>query len=192
MASLFGAATPTGEAFRHCAALAEPSWPLHAYSRRSTTHHADFRDPAAFRPDGEAERGDLDQLQAHLVNAPSSNSWPETTGAIGRPGPHCLLLLVGPHRRYAASSFDRQLVGSLTSAEEQLLSTCRHLQVSCRILQPTLIYGQVGPYSDRNLSRLLQLLPSAALLPAPTGLRRRSRPAAGGGGRPPGSAAPSL
>ena len=51
---LFGAATPTGEAFRHSAALAEPSWPLYAYSRCSTTHPADFRDPAAFRPDGEA------------------------------------------------------------------------------------------------------------------------------------------
>ena len=59
-------------------------------------------------------------------------------------------------------------------AEEQLLATCHRLQVSCRILQPTLIYGQVGRYQDRNLSRLLQLLRRLPLLPLPahTGLRQ--------------------
>jgi hypothetical protein len=41
-------------------------------------------------------------------------------------------------------------------------------------LQPTLIYGQAGPYADRNLSRLLQLLRRLPCLPLPaeTGLRQ--------------------
>ena len=158
---LFGAATPTGEAFRHCAARAEPSWPLHAYSRRSATHPADFRDPAAFRPAGEAGStaiwisfGPIWLLAPFLEQL--ARVHPERlAGLRGLIACSSSSVLT---KRYAANGFDRQLVGSLTSAEEQLLSTCRHLQVSCRILQPTLIYGQVGPYSDRNLSRLLQLL----------------------------------
>jgi hypothetical protein len=54
------------------------------------------------------------------------------------------------------------------------LAICSRLQVPCRILQPTLIYGQVGPYGDRNLSRLLQLLRRLPCLPLPaeTGLRQ--------------------
>jgi len=46
--------------------------------------------------------------------------------------------------------------------------------VSCRILQPTFIYGQVGPYGDRNLSRLLQLVRRIPCFPLPseTGLRQ--------------------
>ncbi|WP_186517642.1 hypothetical protein [Synechococcus sp. PROS-9-1] len=42
------------------------------------------------------------------------------------------------------------------------------------ILQPTLIYGKVGVYGDRNLSRLLQQLCRLPVLPLPaeTGLRQ--------------------
>jgi len=55
-----------------------------------------------------------------------------------------------------------------------LLATCRGLGVSCRILQPALIYGQAGPYVDVNLSKLLQLLRRLPCLPLPaeSGLRQ--------------------
>ena len=49
---LFGAATPAGEAFTRCVALAEPSWTPYAYSRFSVVNPADFRDPDAFSPAG--------------------------------------------------------------------------------------------------------------------------------------------
>jgi nucleoside-diphosphate-sugar epimerase len=77
-------------------------------------------------------------------------------------------------KRFAANQSDRQLVSRLAAAEVQLSSTCRSLEIPCRILRPTLVYGQVGPYGDRNLSRLLsimRLLPFL-LLPANTGLRQ--------------------
>ena len=77
-------------------------------------------------------------------------------------------------KRFAANSFDRKLVDRLTGAEDQLLANCRRLQVPCRILQPTLIYGQAGPYRDRNLSKLLHLLRRLPCLPMPaeSGLRQ--------------------
>ena len=77
-------------------------------------------------------------------------------------------------KRFAANRFDRQLVARLTAAEDQLLAACRRLTVPCRILRPTLIYGQVGVYGDRNLSRLLQLMRRLPVLPLPaqTGLRQ--------------------
>lgn len=77
-------------------------------------------------------------------------------------------------KRFAVNCFDRELVNRLTSEEHRLLAICRRLDVPCRILLPTLIYGQAGPYGDSNLSRLLALLRRLPLVPLPdhTGLRQ--------------------
>lgn len=184
---LFGASTPSGEAFRRLAASTVPGWTLHAYSRRPS------------HPDGVA-RADANK-PADLTDPASL----ELAGALGEPAlwisfapiwllAPCLeqLALAHPDRleglrglvacssssvltkRYAANALDRQLVASLMGAEEQLLATCRRLRLPCRILQPTLIYGKEGAYGDRNLSRWLQLMRRFPLLPLPahTGLRQ--------------------
>ena len=174
---LFGSATPTGQAFRECAAHAEPNWTLHAYSRRSSTHPADFSDPVNFSPVGEVGSPSIwisfgpIWLLAPFIEYLASAYPGRLAGMRGLIACSSSSIFT---KRYSFNSFDRQLVGSLTNAEEKLLSSCRHLQVSCHILQPTLIYGQVGSYSDRNLSRVLQLLRQLPLLPLPasTGLRQ--------------------
>ncbi|MFM7266215.1 MAG: hypothetical protein ACKOZW_11620 [Cyanobium sp.] len=77
-------------------------------------------------------------------------------------------------KRFAANAFDRDLVQRLRQAEQGLAATCAALEVPCRILAPTLIYGQAGGYGDRNLSRLLGLMRRLPLLPVPacSGLRQ--------------------
>ena len=77
-------------------------------------------------------------------------------------------------KRFASNSFDRELSARLTSSEDQLLSTCSNYGIGCRILRPSLIYGQVGPYGDSNLSRLLALMRRLPLvaLPFNSGLRQ--------------------
>jgi hypothetical protein len=174
---LFGAATPSGEALRQLAAGAEPAWPLHSYSRRSAAHPADFTNPAAFRPAGEPGAGAIwisfgpIWLLAPFLEQLARDTPERLAGLRGLIACSSSSALT---KRFAANSFDRQLVARLRGAEEQLLATCRRLQVGCCILQPTLIYGQVGPYQDSNLSRLLQLLRRLPLVPLPahTGLRQ--------------------
>jgi len=77
-------------------------------------------------------------------------------------------------KRFAFNRFDRDLVQRLTASQELLISTCKDLGLPCRIVAPTLIYGQVGAYGDRNLSQLLQWMRRLPLLPLPadTGLRQ--------------------
>jgi hypothetical protein len=70
-------------------------------------------------------------------------------------------------KRFATNRFDRELVALLTTAEDQLIATCRRLEQPCRILRPTLIYGRVGSYADGNLSRLIALMRRLPLLPLP-------------------------
>lgn len=180
---LFGAATPTGEAFRQLVSSTEPSWPLHAYGRRqaagetAATHLADLSDPSAYRPAGEPG--------APAVWVSFAPIWllAPFLEQLAREAPQRLEGLRGViacssssvlTKRFAANPADRALVDRLSGAETMLLSSCRRLRLPCRILQPTLIYGRVGPYADRNLSRLLQLMRRLPLLPLPahSGLRQ--------------------
>jgi hypothetical protein len=77
-------------------------------------------------------------------------------------------------KRFAANGYDRALVERLRRAEESLLTSADALGIPCRILAPTLIYGQAGTYGDRNLSLLLAWMRRLPVLPVPSdsGLRQ--------------------
>jgi hypothetical protein len=77
-------------------------------------------------------------------------------------------------KRFAANNFDRALVRRLEQAEDALEQACQNAAIPCRILRPTLIYGQAGGYGDRNLSVLINTMGRLPLLPIPshTGLRQ--------------------
>lgn len=174
---LFGAATPTGEALRKQAAKADLPWLLHAYSRCSAVTPADFTNPVAFRSAGYPRApalwisfGPIWLLSPFLEHLALEHA----ERLAGLRGLIACSSSSAITKRFAANRFDRELAVRLRGAEDQLLATCRRLQVPCRILQPTLVYGQAGPYGDRNLSKILQLLRRLPCLPLPaeSGLRQ--------------------
>jgi len=179
---LFGGATPVGEAFRRLVASEYPRYILSVYSRKppagaAKSCLADFLHPDAFHPVDELDAPSIWISFAPIwLLAPFLDSlhscYPERLSSF------CGLIACSSSsaltKRFAGNRFDRELVARLNLAEEQLLATCRRLRVPCRILQPTLIYGQAGTYGDRNLSRLLKLLRRLPCMPLPaeTGLRQ--------------------
>jgi len=179
---LFGASTPSGEALLQSAATCFPGWTVAVYSRKShgsfpDCHRADFCDPSGFCPAGPSDCPGLWISFAPIwLLAPFleqlANHYPERVRGLR--GVVACSSSSAFTKRFASNRFDRQLVKRLVNAEQQLLATCSRLQVPCRIIRPTLIYGQVGPYGDQNLSRLLALLRRLPLLPLPaeTGLRQ--------------------
>ena len=175
---LFGSQTPTGEALNHQLQSTHATHQLFAYSRSNPLLlSADFCDPGAFRPGGEPSAPGLWISFAPIwLLAPFLEQ-------LAREHPERLQSLRGVvacssssaiTKRFAANRFDRELVARLTTAEDQLIATCQRLELPCRILRPTLIYGRVGPYVDRNLSRMIALMRRLPLLPLPahTGLRQ--------------------
>ena len=66
------------------------------------------------------------------------------------------------------------LYSRLILPKKSCLILCERLSLPCYILRPTLIYGKVGSYVDRNVSQLLWLLRHLPLLPVPrdSGLRQ--------------------
>ena len=158
---IFGASTPSGEALRLLAAQVEPDWQMQVYSRRlAGAKRCDFADPFGFRPAGVGIPAPWISFGPIWLLAPFleelAQQHPERLkdfrGLIACSSSSALT------KRFAFNDFDRALVARLINAEDQLLATCRRLDVPCRILRPSLIYGQVGPYGDRNLSRLLALM----------------------------------
>ena len=170
----FWSTTPTGESLKRQLYSGQPGFPLLAYSRSNLLLPAD-----------------LSNLYFHPGGEPGAKGLWISFGPIWLLAPFLeQLALEHPERLQglrgviacssssaitrAANRFDRQLVARLTTAEDQLIATCRGLELPCRILRPTLIYGRVGPYVDRNLSRLIGLMRRLPLLPLPahTGLRQ--------------------
>ena len=175
---LFGVTTPVGEALRQHLRLSYPAFPHLPYSRRGISLlPVDFSDPSAFCPGGQPGAPGLwisfapiwllatflEQLALKHIERLQGLS-----GVIACSSSSALT------KRFSVNRFDRELVARLTTSEDQLIATCRNLDLPCRILRPTLIYGRVGPYADRNLSRLIGLMRRLPLLPLPahTGLRQ--------------------
>jgi hypothetical protein len=179
---LFGASTASGHAFRCSIPKGSDEYRLWSYSRRPslfdyTFFPADFGAPSEFHFAGKAGDSALlisfapiwllaPFLEQLATNFPDRLR--DLSGLIACSSSSAVT------KRFSANRFDRELVARLIGAEDQLLATCRRIGVSCRILQPTLIYGKVGAYGDRNLSRLLQLMRRLPCLPFPseTGLRQ--------------------
>jgi hypothetical protein len=179
---LFGASTASGHAFRRLVPNASDEYRLWPYSRCTfpcdpAFSPADLDAPSDFCFAGKAGAPALlisfapiwllaPFLERLATNFPDRLR--DLSGLIACSSSSAVT------KRFAANRFDRQLVARLIGAEDQLLATCRGLGASCCILQPTLIYGKVGDYCDRNLSRLLQLMRRLPCLPLPseTGLRQ--------------------
>lgn len=179
---VFGASTPTGFALREQADRATWVSEVFAYSRGPADQlgplfPVDFTDPGSFLPLGDPEYpalwvslGPIWLLAPFLEEL--AEQFPDRIKNL-RGIVACSSSSVVT-KRFAVNDFDRDLVQRLASAEERLHAISLRLQIPCSILRPTLIYGQAGPYSDRNLSKLLQLLRRLPCLPLPveTGLRQ--------------------
>lgn len=175
---LFGATTPSGEAFRLLLERNSQGMQLLRYSRRQAgSHPLNLVDPASFVLAGtRGAPGLLISFAPIWLLAPFLDhlrcDYPERIqdlcGVISCSSSSTLT------KRYAANRSDRDLVARLIGAEDQLLDVCQQLDIPCCILRPSLIYGKAGPYGDKNLSRLIVLMRRLPLLPLPaqSGLRQ--------------------
>lgn len=77
-------------------------------------------------------------------------------------------------KKFAFNNFDKILVRKLESAENALLNIAKKYKINCFIIRPTLIYGSIEGYSDKNigsLTKIMRLMPFV-LIPNKTGLRQ--------------------
>ena len=166
---LFGASTVVGESFVRQIKTICPDWNVFSYSRRSVVGF-DLAHPADFVP--------LGYPGAPSIWISFAPIWlfANFFDYLASESPACLSSLKGLilcssssaiTKRFAFNSFDYTLASRLNSSEDRLIDVCHRLSVPCRILQPTLVYGQVGNFTDRNLNVILKFLRRLPVLPLP-------------------------
>jgi hypothetical protein len=77
-------------------------------------------------------------------------------------------------KRFSFNTFDQNLSSKLSQSHLTLKNVCQSLSIPCKIIAPTLVYGRVNDVSDKNLSKILQLMRTLPfiVLPRTTGLRQ--------------------
>jgi hypothetical protein len=77
-------------------------------------------------------------------------------------------------KRFAFNHFDKELSRKLENAHQLIIDISKELIIPFQILAPTMIYGKVNGFSDKNISRLIRLMRISPfiLLPSSTGLRQ--------------------
>jgi len=178
---LFGATTATGSA---CLELAcgrpvvvagrrpPPGWPGERFLA------IDLNGISLPSPEALPENALLVSFAPIWLLAPFLAALHESLSGVGRRLPLAAVVACSSSsvitKRFAANREDRRLVERLLRAEDSLEATCAKAAIPCRILRPTLIYGQAGDRGDQNLSRLVQMMRRLPLLPLPaeTGQRQ--------------------
>lgn len=77
-------------------------------------------------------------------------------------------------KQYAFSDYDKSLSARLNNAHTLLISLCTTLRINCRVLAPTLVYGEKFGFRDQNISRIIKLMRvmPIILIPKSTGSRQ--------------------
>lgn len=179
---LFGSSSPVGYAFRELASDALDELVLFDYSRQPDSSsraqiYADLLDPLNFD-----SHSDVSSPSLFVSFAPIwlfASFFAELIKHNPSQYTHLRAVVVCSSssvltKRYASNSSDRLLVSRLMKAESLLLDTCKSIGVSCLILRPSIIYGKVGKYCDKNIRLITRIMKHFPLLlvPSTTGYRQ--------------------
>lgn len=77
-------------------------------------------------------------------------------------------------KRFAFNKKDRDLAICLSRAHTVLSTTCATLGIPCQVLAPTLVYGSINSYRDKNISQIIRIMRRmpVVFLPTDSGLRQ--------------------
>ena len=174
---LFGATTLSGQALIDNASKYFPDCEIKAYSRSSKNEiYGDLLNPNSFEFSNSLNSSFLISFAPIWVLAPfltklSINKPEKLKNIKGVIACSSSSLIT---KRFSTNKFDKSLVMNLEESENTILSVCKSLKIPCKILRPTLIYGQAGKFKDKNLSKIIKLMRFSLFLPIPsdTGFRQ--------------------
>lgn len=77
-------------------------------------------------------------------------------------------------KRFSYNNFDKELYSLLKNSEERIMKLFEKYAVPVSIIQPSLIYGNVGKYKDKNLNLIISLMRKIPfiLIPSESGTRQ--------------------
>lgn len=173
---LFGATTPTGQAFINLFLKDNPKDNLICFSRNSLKYkYIDF----------DKSEIDFPKTNKRFIIVSFAPIWKisKFLEKVYKKNPNSLNKLLGLvicssssviTKRFSYNKFDKNLFDKLLISENLLNQLSKKLDVSIYVLQPTLVYGNIGEFKDKNINiirSLMKLLPFI-IIPSNTGLRQ--------------------
>ena len=178
---VFGAATTTGHSFLNNTSVLNDlncSYKIISYSRTTPGHsYVDLQLPDSFSPQFCSSDDHILVSFAPLVLFAPFLSQVFKANPLFAKCVSCVCALSSTSaevKRFSFNGFDKSLSVALLNAEQSLAASCLDQSVSSIVIRPTMIYGNIGPYSDTNMNFLLSLLRRSPVLFLPTksGLRQ--------------------
>lgn len=173
---LFGATTPSGQAFINLFQKKFSHLKLLPFSRNSKKYHyIDFDIPESFSIDHQEKFlivsfSPIWKLSRFLENI-FINKKDQLTNLCGIIACSSSSIYT---KKYSYNAFDKKLYRKLKLSEDVLSKLSVSLKKFIYILEPTMIYGNVGEFKDKNINVIfnyLNFLPFL-LVPAETGFRQ--------------------
>ena len=77
-------------------------------------------------------------------------------------------------KRFEFNTFDKNLAKKLSISEKNIVSISEKLNINCKIIRPTMIYGSFKDIQDNNISKILYIMRNLkiVLLPSNSGFRQ--------------------
>lgn len=173
---LFGATTPTGLAFEILCKEKFPHIKLVSISRKSkNSYFVDLDDPNTFKPNSKEK--------FFIVSFSPIWKFASFLDSIFLRKSFILKNLNGIitcssssiyTKKFSFNKFDKNLYQNLNNSESKLIKLSKTLKISLCILEPTLIYGNIGSYKDKNVNLILSLMRlfPFLIIPSRSGLRQ--------------------
>ena len=71
-------------------------------------------------------------------------------------------------KRFESNQFDKNLTIKLLNSEKNIMKIAKKLKISCQIIRPTMIYGEVKGVEDKNISKILLIMRSLKFIALPS------------------------
>ncbi len=172
---IFGSSNPSGQAFLNLISNKLPSSEICIFSRTNKNNFVDFDHASSYKPNSNEEyvlvsfapiwkiAYFLDQLFRE-----KSSSLEKIKGLIICSSSSIVT------KRFASNKFDKDLYHKLHDSEDKIAKLSKKLKKPLVIIQPSLIYGNVGEFKDRNINIIISLMRNMpfVFLPSNSGMRQ--------------------
>ena len=172
---IFGGSNPSGKSFLNLLSSKSPSSRIFAFSRKSKFNYVDLDDASTYEPKKNEEyvlisfapiwkiSNFLEQLYSKDISKFSF-----IKGLIICSSSSVIT------KRFTSNKFDKDLYYKLKNSEDKIFDLSKKSKKPLFIIRPTLIYGNVGEFKDRNINLIISIMRKIpfVLIPSSSGMRQ--------------------
>ena len=171
---LFGGSNSTGQAFINLIKKSYPFTKIIIFSRDQKNNYADLDDVSSYEPTNNdnyvlVSFAPVWKISNFLKNLYKNNfsKFEKIKGLIICSSSSVLT------KRFSYNNFDKELSLKLKNSEEDILKVFEKYKLPISIIQPSLIYGNVGKYRDKNINVIISVMRKMPLIVIPSNSGKR-------------------